>query len=94
MLKVLKGRPVTHDHETAAMGLSHFEGDSDVSAQSFALLEEHIDRMPESLMFHLVMNCAALKDLAQRQRFQELRNDPRLPSGLSLDMDIMIKRWK
>lgn len=94
LLKVLHGRPLNEDNETAALALLEFTEDPEVSNACLNLLKETDVQKDLPLATYLILCCEGLKDPAKRETFLQFTNDPKLPNMLKRDILTVTKSWE
>ncbi|MBS4167655.1 hypothetical protein [Parachlamydia sp. AcF125] len=94
LMRVLKGRPLTHDTERAAIALVSFKDDEEVVQTCLSMLQEKGILSNLSLAPYLILACEGLKDPAQQKGFKELLSNPSLPKELALDIRTVIQSWE
>lgn len=85
LLERICSRPVTKDHERAAMALSSFPPDPEIAKGSFALLKERGILEKLTLASYLIYACAGLKDKEDRKEFSNLD----VPDELKPDVQVV-----
>ncbi len=94
LLKVLKGRPLNQDNEKAALALIQFREDPTIAKACFELLQDKEVRKHIPLGNYLILACEGLTDESSRKFFNNLENDPSIPSLWRTDIKTIAKLWK
>lgn len=72
LLLALDQKPLSLDNERAAIALTHFSHDEEVSKKALKLLQDPDISANESLAPYLIQCCASLKDPSDRKLFEQL----------------------
>ena len=92
LLNAVKAMPISSDNERAAMALTYFKDDSEVSKVCFEMLKNiDIEKHP-MLAMYLVLTCESLDDKKCRQEFIDMSTKVLEP--LRHDMSMICRRWQ
>lgn len=90
---VIKGKPLNEDNEKAAIALIAFKDEDGVADFCFDLLKQPDILKDLCLPTYLVMTCEGLKDPVNRQAFNLMALNEKLPPALRTDMKAIIHSW-
>lgn len=93
LLTRLHSRPITADNERAAMILSHFKEDPEISKNALEQLNDPAVMKLPRLAAHLVLSCENLETDADRKKFKALAKAQATPAELREDIDLISRQW-
>lgn len=94
LIQRLKSKPFSKDNEHAAIALSVFAEDQEVSESALEVLQyEGILKRP-SLVSYLIFACSDLTEAKHQQVFIQLAKQKEIPKFLRDEMHLIIKNWK
>ncbi|MEC7838970.1 MAG: hypothetical protein VX777_02900 [Chlamydiota bacterium] len=94
LLKVVRSKPITEDNERAAIAIIQFKDDPVVGDVCLELLQNEEIRQTLPLAAYLVLACEGLQKEEQRLLFKKLSRDPKTPTILHVDFDVVMSSWK
>jgi len=94
LLKVLCSRPWTADNERAALALTSFAWDEEVSIACLEQLKDPNIAKKEPLSHYLAFSCEGLRSDRLRDEFKQIIQAPATNPSLKQEMSFVVKAWK
>lgn len=93
LLKVVQSRPLNDDNACAALALSYFANDPEVSAVCLQQLQKGDVLKHEPLSTYLIMSCLGLRTPSERKAFGELGQRKDVSDLLKHDIKAIQAQW-
>jgi hypothetical protein len=92
LLHIIQSRPLTEDNERAALALTSFSEDPEVSMTAFHQLEDPAVIKKHNLAAYLILCCEGLEK-PYRAAFQEIARKPALSEDLQEEIRVIANNW-